>query len=181
MTKKIQVIFDLDGVVIDSAHIIQTAYTRAGVNPPKNILAQEDSNWLAEQCGEENIAAIKMKKASIYHELISSGQASLLSGYFAASRAWFENYHTVLLTAAPVGTVDVMKTWLGDDRWVFNEAYDNMKKIDKAIFMRRRAVQGVRGIYFDDQDRRDETPISWKFIRYNGQRVEVILSEIAKL
>lgn len=175
-----EVIFDLDGVVIDSAHAIRAAYINAGVNPPENILAQEGKNWLAEQCGEDKVDIIKAKKADEYHEAIALGRVPLLSGYYTALRLKAQGHHITLLSAAPANTVLTICKWLGDDKWPFDASYDNMPRIDKAIYMRRRAVQGIRGVYIDDQDRLAETPVSWKFIRYSKQGVETLYSEITR-
>lgn len=172
------VIFDLDGVIIDSASVVRMAYERAGANPPNNILGQEGTGWLEDQLGPEFAPKVYARKNEIYRELIQRGQAPLLSGFYTAQKLMTQGYYVMLLTGAPTGTIDAMKRWVGVHSWPFDGAWDNTRTPEKMILMRKLALSGKTGVYIDDQDRFIDTPVSWKFIHYTQQNAETLYKDI---
>ena len=115
-----QVIFDLDGVLIDTAKTIRHAYVQAGVQPPEDILAQEGTDWVAHQLhvAPDNSQVIRVKALKHSWYLRGLRTAPSLPPLKTAGQLRIMGHHVGVLTGAPRGTIDVMKTiysW-----WFFN-------------------------------------------------------------
>lgn len=180
MTKFDVVIFDLDGVLLDSAGAIRYAYIDAGVNPPTNVLEHEGGTWLADEVGLERVDEIKARKAIVYQNLIASGAVSTLPPFTTAKMLAGSGIHVIVLTGAPAGTINAMKQWLSTNDWPFIGAFDNMKTPIKMLFMRKLLLAGKTGVYIDDQNRYIDTPPGWRFIHYTGQDADTLYEEITR-
>lgn len=174
------VIFDLDGVILDTADVVTFAYIESGVNPPDDILAQEGSSWLADQVGVDQVDEVKKHKASVYQALISMGAAQTLPPFSVAQRLAAHGQHCMILSGAPAGTIDIVKQLIGVKYWPFTAGFDNMKTPIKMLFMRKLLLRNKIGVYIDDQNRFIDTPVGWRFIQYTGQDEDTLFEEIVK-
>ena len=168
------VVFDLDGVVIDTELVVARCYEMAGATPPPSILAWENSDWLVRQCGGDHMAAsrIKQRKNMFYRNVLRSGVVEWLPGAFAAGILKYEGHRVHLLSGAPSGTISIVKElWLErftNSPWPFSLTSDEMKTVDKMKTIRLIAERssGNRGAYVDDQDRFIDLPDSWRFVHF---------------
>lgn len=171
------VVFDLDGVVIDTELVVARCYEMAGATPPPSILAHENSNWLVRQCDGNHLAAseIKRRKNMFYQNVLRSGVVEWLAGAFVAAELRQKGHRVHLLSGAPSGTISIVKElWLErfpTGRWPFSLTSDGMKTVDKMKTIKLIAGQlpDNRGAYVDDQDRFIDLPDSWHFVHFTSQ------------
>lgn len=169
------VVFDLDGVVIDTEDVVARCYQMAGATPPSSILAHENSDWLVEQCdGRRHVASeIKRRKNMFYLNVLRSGVVSWRAGAFAASELHAEGHRVHLLSGAPSGAVAAIKElWLDRfPRWPFALATDGMRTPDKMKMIRliTDRSSGARGAYVDDQDKFIDLPTNWRFVHFTDE------------
>lgn len=168
------VVFDLDGVVIDTEDVVARCYEMAGATPPPSILAHENSDWLVRQCDGNHQAAheIKRRKNTFYRNVLRSGVVNWLPGAGAASLLYAEGHRVHLLSGAPSGTIAVVKELWREQfttyPWPFSLTTDGMKTVDKMKTIRLIAGRssGNRGVYVDDQDKFIDLPIGWRFVHF---------------
>lgn len=169
------VMFDLDGVLVDTAEVIRRAYVHAGVRPPENILAQEGTNWVARQLkvasDDPQVTRVRALKHSWY--LSGLRTAPALPGLTVAGRLRFEGHTVGVLTGAPRGTINVMKStypW-----WCFDPCDERLRTPAK---MKLLAQLAPAGVYVDDQDRLVDLPPGWRFVHYVGQTEDELHEEV---
>lgn len=168
------VVFDLDGVVIDTELVVARCYSMAGATPPPSVLAHENSDWLVRQCDGNHYAAheIKRRKNTFYRNALRSGVVEWLPGAFAAGILKSRGHRVHLLSGAPSGTISIVKElWLErftDSPWPFSLTSDGMKTVDKMKTIRLIAERASdnRGAYVDDQDKFIDLPDSWRFVHF---------------
>lgn len=168
------VVFDLDGVLIDTEDVVARCYIAAGAIPPYPILAHEGSTWLVDQVGEERAQVIKSRKNQTYVNFIRSGAASFMQGAFAARQLAHEGHRVHIMSGAPSGTIAALRElWV--DRlhggWPFGLTFDGMKTPDKmkAIRLINERSTGVFGAYVDDQDKFIDLPANWRFVHFKDE------------
>lgn len=166
------VVFDLDGVLIDTEDVVARCYTAAGATPPRPILTHEDSSWLVDQVGEEQAPVVWRRKNQVYINSIRSGAAPFMQGAFAARRLAHEGHRVHIMTGAPSGTIAALRElWV--DRlhggWPFGLTFDGMKTPAKmkAIRLINERTSGLVGAYVDDQDKFIDLPANWRFVHFN--------------
>jgi phosphoglycolate phosphatase-like HAD superfamily hydrolase len=166
------VIFDLDGVLIDSEHLIEESYRAAGVEPPRNVLAREGNQWLAEQVGDEFVAQIRRTKSMKYLAGIRNGDAPYTHAYIAAYH--LRNDYTLgIMSGAPAGTIDVLRA--NNHTWPFTIAFSNVRTPRKMELIQYLQVPGV---YIDDQTYGIDLPDNWTFIHYTNQTTQELMDEV---
>lgn len=172
------VVFDLDGVLIDTEDVVARCYEVAGATPPRPILAYEGSSWLVDQVGEDWARVIKSHKNEAYVNFIRSGAAPFLPGAFAARELAHEGHRVHIMTGAPSGTIAALKElWV--DRlyggWPFGLTFDGMRTPDKmkAIRLINERSSGLVGAYVDDQDKFIDLPHNWRFVHFADQEETV--------
>lgn len=171
------VVFDLDGVVIDTELVVARCYEMAGATPPPSILAHENSDWLVRQCDGNHYAAheIKDRKNVFYRNVLRSGVVPWLAGAFVAAELHRTGHRVHLLSGAPSGTISIVKElWLERfpaSKWPFSLTSDGMKTVDKMKTIKLIAGQlyDNRGAYVDDQDKFIDLPNSWRFVHFTQQ------------
>lgn len=168
------VVFDLDGVVIDTGQVIARCYEAAGVTPPDNILAHENSDWLLRQLGTGasvrlQVAEVRRCKNIFYQNMIRAGVVDWLPGAFVAAELNQEGHRVHLLSGAPSGTISLVKErWhhtFPHRPWPFSLVTDGMRTPDKMKTIALLAQSSrSRGVYVDDQDRFIDLPEDWGFV-----------------
>lgn len=158
------IVFDLDGVLIDSESTVRAAYEYAGVTPPFDVLAYEGVPWIAEQIGEEFVDEVKKKKNEQYLYLLSQ-RLHTFPAYATACLLSDEGYHTSTLTGAPDGIEEILNDML--PIWPFDSITSSMKTYDKMSMMRE--AHDVQFIYIDDNTRNIEELPNMTFVHYAGQ------------
>jgi hypothetical protein len=164
------VVFDLDGVLLDSERLVFRAYERAGVMPPQDILAQEGVDWI----GDDSIEVKQRKNAAYLDILHAERQLVWLPPMVTARGLDALDIRTVVMTGAPVGTLRVLKTRV--DRWPFRYEFDGLPTPSKMNLISK--WMGVVGVYIDDQERYVNLPDSWSFIHYVGQSEIDLMQEV---
>lgn len=169
------VMFDLDGVLVDTAGVIRWAYAQAGVRPPENILATEGTDWVARQLGVPPVDDQVTKVRAIKHSWYLTGLrfAPTLPGLSVAGRLRFEGHTVGVLTGAPRGTIDVMKStypW-----WCFDPSIDSIRTPAKMELLDK---LNPTGVYVDDQERLVDVPPGWRFVRYVGQSEDELYKQV---
>jgi phosphoglycolate phosphatase-like HAD superfamily hydrolase len=172
------IVFDLDGVVIDTGQVIARCYEAAGVTPPDNILAHENSDWLLRQCAglraRERASEIRRQKNIFYQNMIRAGVVDWLPGAFVASELNQEGHRVHLLSGAPSGTISLVKErWsytFPHRPWPFSLITDGMRTPDKmkTIALLARSSRS-RGVYVDDQDKFIDLPEGWGFVHVTDE------------
>jgi phosphoglycolate phosphatase-like HAD superfamily hydrolase len=171
------VVFDLDGVIIDSERLIRTCYRRAyaPLTLPDSILASEGVDWLGDQVDDDRVArAIKERKDDFYLDMLSDGDFDLLPGYEVAVALASEGHATGILTGAPVGTCATIARCV--DTWPFLFVCEKMRTTAKMDWIRR--VAAPAGVYVDDQAKYIDLPDGWRLVRYTGQDVATLTREV---
>jgi hypothetical protein len=195
----VHVVFDLDGVVLDTEEVVARCYTSAGATPPRPILAQENSGWLTQQLAQryEHVEVvqdwarvIRAHKNECYINSLRSGLADWLPGALAAARLDHAGHRVHLLSGAPSGTISVVKElWLKAfpfRPWPFKLVMDGMKTSDKMQLIRRLAGRPrtgrAPGVYVDDQDKFIDLPTGWRFVHYTEEfdNVDRLVREITR-
>lgn len=170
------VVFDLDGVVIDTEDVVARCYEAAGATPPRPILAHEGSRWLTHQVGGRSDLALKLReqKNKFYRNMLHAGVVEWHTGAFAASELHHEGHRVHLLSGAPSGTISIIKErWqisFPHRPWPFSLVTDGMKTPDKMKTIRLLArTSGSRGAYVDDQDKFIDLPDGWSFVHFTAE------------
>jgi len=158
------VVFDLDGVVIDSHDLVMSSYRRAGADPPDDILSYEGVDW----CSPD----VKRRKDVFY--LRSVHTVPLLSGWHTAVRLRRLQHDVRCLSGAPIGTLSRLQ-WRLDDLWPFSSlSLDGTRTPVKMEILRNWG----EGVYVDDQTKLVDVPDGWRFVHYTGQRLNELVKEI---
>lgn len=169
------VIFDLDGVVIDSRRLIMNSYRHAGVTPPRDILSRENDPWVVRQVGANKAAVVRRIKAGHYLNGITAGLAPFTDAYIAAHHLK-KDFIVGVMSGAPAGTLRRLRT--RTSVWPFTFEFDNTRTIRKMeIIKDLRTVDNV-GVYIDDQTIGIDLPPDWSFIHYTGQCTEELILEV---
>lgn len=166
------IVFDFDGVLVDSAPLIKQSYCAAGVSPPHNILAYEGVPWIERQVGSDNVDQVRRIKNINYLDGLLD--VAVLAPYFA-SITLSSAYNVGILSGAPPGSLRVFKSRL--NIWPFSFALDGLRtpaKMDLLNTMRF----GTIGVYVDDQPYAVDLPYCWTFIQYVGQDKNELCKEI---
>lgn len=164
-------VFDVDGVLIDSANLIRLSYRMAGASPPDDVLARERTGWLAGQVGAALAPEIHRRKNGYY--LRGLREVPFLPPLLTASHLALEGYEVGAVTAAPHGTIDALRRRIAP--WPFVTATDGMRTSEKMRFL---PVLASEGVYVDDQDRLIDMPDGWRFVHYVGQTNDQLYREI---
>ena len=162
------VIFDLDGVLIDTAELIKKAYRNAGVEPPDDILAQEYSDWLADFGSAEEITRIRDIKNNYYlNQLVQDNFDYLPPFQTAMMLQSTDDIIIGVLTGAPIGTALGLTYTSG--RWDhFSVIRDGCRTPEKMRILREygKLLPHIHKVYVDDQPKPVDFPKDWTFIQY---------------
>ena len=171
------IVFDLDGVLLDSRDAIINAYENAGTPAPDDILEQEGTGWLEKCVGKALAKTIHDKKNEEYVKLLSNGLIPILPPLQTAIRLQQFGYVVGLMTGAPVGSTDAFKLrCLCQHRvWPFDVAVEAVTTQQK---MQQLSDLDSHGVYIDDQDRLVNVPDGWRFIKYSDQPPGMLYEEI---
>lgn len=180
------VFFDLDGVLLNTADLIKWAYKNAGVEPPDDMLGAENGDWLAAQTTklDGDIARYHAVKAAKNREYVQSVHtAHPMSGLDAAMRLHVENFEIGIISGSPIGTMRALRNsapfvWRRFTSW--HEGYRGVYK-RKVFFELMNAASDQVMVYVDDQRTcEDVLPTGWRFVHYTGQKPQALYDEIIK-
>ena len=171
------VVFDLEGVVIDTESVVARCYELAGATPPPSILAYEGSDWLHEQVNgrRDLVVEIKRRKNVLYQNVLRSGGVPWLTGALAAAQLARLGRRVHLLSGAPSGTISIVKelwsTGFPQHPWPFSLIIDGMKTPDKMKMIRLLSSRssGSHGVYVDDQTKFIDLPSHWRFVHFTRE------------
>jgi hypothetical protein len=155
------VVWDFDGVIVDSAETIKTCYRETGVAPPDDILSQEHVDWITPQGFDRDI--IRQHKNRLYISSLLAGQVHELRAYWTALRLRHLQVTQAVMTGAPFGSLSAFR-FNRDEPWPFTwwlESTSTRKKME--------VLEGLspRGVYIDDQE--CDVPEGWGFIHFTRQ------------
>lgn len=167
------IVFDVDGVLVDTANLISLSYRLAGATPPANVMANEGHHWLIDQVGASSALEIWTQKNSFY--LRGLREVALLPPLRLAQLLCEVGESVAAVTAAPIGTIGMLKQRVKP--WPFVTATDGMRVYQKMRFL---PVLDAMGVYVDDQDRSMHMPEGWRFVHYTGQTIDKLYEEIAR-
>jgi hypothetical protein len=181
------VIFDLDGVLIDTAELIKTAYRNAGVEPPDDILAQEGTGWLLKACGgNETFAAdVHNTKNRSYLNRLILDKFDYLPPWHTARMLQNDPYgddHIIgVLTGAPIGTM-LSLTYTSDEWERFSIQRDGCHTPEKMRVLREygKVLPQIHKVYIDDQPKPADFPEDWTFIHYTMDLPNSLYEKIIK-
>ena len=172
------IVFDMDGVLVDSRETILLAYRRAGVVAPDNILEQEATGWLEAMVGGVAPAqAIRDQKNREYVNLLRNSDTALLPPFATATQLYHEGHVVGLMTGAPKGSAQALREYCAEQRWgwPFARAVEGRSTERKMQWL---AQVGGHGVYVDDQDRLVNVPEGWRFLKYDQQDAQTLYEEI---
>jgi phosphoglycolate phosphatase-like HAD superfamily hydrolase len=172
------IIFDLDGVLINSKDIIIQAYEDAGVVAPDDIMSQEGTRWLEDLVGASSKKEVRQNKDKAYLRLLLQERVQFLAPFFTALKLKRDDDQELgIFTNAPVGTVLNVCERANDDKlgWPFTFFTE---KITTPERMQRLDTLDSHGVYIDDQDRLVHVPPGWSFIKYDDQGMMTLYEEI---
>ena len=166
------VIFDLDGVILDSQAAIVEAYRLAGVDAPKDILARESERWCTGMSADE-FTTVKRAKDHVYAAKIQQGEVPLLSGWRAAEVV--ARQHDVhLMTGAAFSAVDALYTRM-HPAWPFTAVVAKVTQREKFA----RIALFTPCVYIDDQPIADGLArVDVRVVCYHGQAWEKLARDI---
>jgi phosphoglycolate phosphatase-like HAD superfamily hydrolase len=174
------IIFDMDGVLINSKDIIIQAYEDAGVVAPDDPLSQEGTRWLEDLIGASSVKEVRRNKDKAYLRLLLQENVQFLPPFHAALKL-YENeeirHELGIFTGAPIGTVLKVIERATDEGlpWPFTFYTE---KITTSERMRTLDTIDSLGVYIDDQDRLVHVPSGWSFIKYDDQSAETLYEEV---
>lgn len=163
------VLFDLDGVLVDSQSIVIEAYKRAGVKAPDDVFAREGTHWLQEYFKGDTQRAGEAHHAKNIAYLDYIGDAPKLPPFDVARDLTFHGHVIGVLTGAPIGTMYRLQRW--DDQWrSFTINYEGNRFGNKEPRLRALShmLPAARKVYVDDRTS-VQVPDDWHFIHYDGQ------------
>lgn len=163
------VLFDLDGVLLDSQDTVLRAYERAGVTAPKDIFAKEGTHWLQKYFKNDERAAIRAHHAKNMAYLDYIGDAPKLPPFDVARDLPAAGHVIGVLTGAPIGTMYRLQRV--DDTWrSFTYTYEGARFGSKEVHLNNlsNTLPQVRKVYVDDRTS-VVMPPDWHFVHYNGQ------------
>lgn len=179
----VNVVFDLDGTLLDTADIIHRAYASAGVDAPDDVMFREGDDWLARQDRDACLGSptrnliYAVKNASYLLELWRADlHAITLPAWHVACELARARHVVHVLTGAPAGTIQVLRRRLGD-AWPFVVGLDAVRTPAKMRVLASGQV-ARSGVYVDDQTRYVTVPTSWRFVRYDKQDVRTLTDQI---
>ena len=158
-------VFDMDGTLIDSEHIIRESYREAGVEPPDDFMSLGHHSWL------DGSANIHGRKNQAYLRRLREHPARLLPPFHTAVWLKQAGCEVALLTGAPKGAASVLS--VVTPTWPWKIAQDGLSPEEK------RAWLGMRpgGVYVDDQTY-VQMPEGWGFVHYTGQSAGELFTEV---
>lgn len=166
-------VFDLDGVLIDSRHVILCAYRDAGVEPPEDILSREGDDWIP---GDREFAIMTRSRKNIaYMRRIRDDPLTTLPPYALACQLATLGVHISVFSGAPYGTLEILRPRM--PYWPFKMFSDGVKTPTKMSLIRT-LPNAELGVYIDDQERFIDLPSNWTFVRYVGQDLETLRREV---
>jgi hypothetical protein len=174
------IIFDLDGVLINSKDIVIQAYEDAGVTAPDDIFSQEGTRWLEDLVGASSMKEVQQNKDKAYLRLLLQENVQFLPPFSTALKLKRDGDQELgIMTHAPLGSILNVCERANDDKlgWPFTFF---MEKITTPQRMQRLDTIDSHGVYIDDQDRLVHVPDGWTFIKYDGQDVMTLYEEIRK-
>jgi hypothetical protein len=154
----INVVFDLDGVLLDSLEVIRTCYSLAGVRAgwlvqaPPNLFALEGQPWLEAQCGPTRAVEIKRYKDEYYADSIRKGLVPTNGDAWVAVNNLKSLHNDVrlhLFTGAAYSAIHALHTeFFRPGKWPFTSAIGKLTLAKKVEMM-----HAFRDpcIYIDDQ------------------------------
>lgn len=185
------VVFDVDGCLIDSQELIRQSYHEAGITAPENVLAYEGVDWLhnavfarygeyvvdvhAVMAARRETASIHNRKNENYLWHLARDELRTLPAYDVAVRLRQDGHHCYAYTGAPVGTLAVLEARLF--KWPFSNGIDGITTSQR---MRDLSVTSVTGVYLDDQTRFVDVPAGWRFVHVTDQGADQLYEKIVR-
>lgn len=155
------IVFDLDGVLIDTQELIRKAYRKAGANPPPDFFSLGHHDWIPEEIRYD----VHVKKNREYLRRLRAGDYRVLPPWDTATMLWEAGIGEMvgILSGAPRSTVEALQ--MSCPNWPFDFcrcAYLPEEKTDW--------LSGVYegGVYVDDQSY-VTMPEGWRRVLYTGQ------------
>lgn len=176
------VVFDLDGVIVDSARAVVAAYLEAGVVVPTDVLDHEQLPWLDDLLlPEQDADLVRSMKNRAYVRLLGNhAVAPLLAPFAVAVQLKLLKVSLHIVSRAPQGSLAALSK--RSVVWPFGVSRDGLSSQEKVDELPK---FGLHGVYVDDQDRSNDVPEGWEFVRYQGQSAEdlylVLIQRLAAL
>ena len=164
------VIFDMDGVILDSEKTLVRIYRALGVDPPENLFDSEGVTWLKEQAGDREEEIRRSKDMAFYSRIVNL-EVGRLSGFEAACKL-YEMGHTVgLVTSAAYSAVEALWRTCGS-KWPFLFTAAKTRPPRRHELFR---LMREKPVYVDDQPFQSHAAVC---VRYQGQSANNLVEEI---
>jgi hypothetical protein len=177
------VIFDLDGVLIDSYELVLRAYRLAGVVAPDDVLAREGTSWLADSLDGDESAAHRVHALKDVHYLDLVGGESVRYLPPTTIIPQLADHTLGVLSGSPYGTIATLQARRPDIWYPLCESgvcHDALRTTAKMqlIAALSLAPRFQHGVYVDDQDRFINLPSTWRFIHYRDEPADALYDKI---
>lgn len=178
------VVFDIDGVIIDSREMVREAYSACGVVMPDDAWGKPWQEWLPKQISNKGLArAVHKEKTERYLQMIASERPMTLPGYELARFLMNRGLADVFfLTGADHRAAALILETLRFSKMQLLRA--NATRVQKIAALRKHLHENThcgRVIYIDDDpaaayDIGKKTAL--ETIHYHGQTVEEMVNDI---
>lgn len=175
------VVFDIDGVLVDTREIVRRAYAEVGIELPDQLWGSTWRTWLPERCGGDLLRAqaVHDQKTQSHLDLLSRSRVTTLAGAEAARALHSCGWTVKFITS---GTREVVQRTLDSadpslSGFLAGTDLDSMGK--------RRALDGISpagGVYVDDNydlGVKVTEGSTWKLVHFRDQAETELIKEIS--
>jgi FMN phosphatase YigB (HAD superfamily) len=173
------VVFDVDGVLVDTHELVRKAYAEIGVVIPKGRWGSAWPTWLPDQCGGDLDRARDLhdRKTRIHLDLLTSTTVRPLAGAEAADWLATHGWTVRVLTSS---TKEVARATLDSIRsgWSSLLAATDVDHLGKRRILHDLAPSGV---YVDDNLELGEKitdSSAWRLVHFDGQALPELMTEV---
>lgn len=175
------VVFDVDGVLVDTREIVRRAYAEVGIELPDRLWGSTWRTWLPELCGGDPLRAqaVHDQKTRSHLDLLGTSRVATLAGADAArelhSRGWIVKFITSSTREVVRRTLDSADPSLSG--FLAGTDLDSTGK--------RRALDAISpagGVYVDDNHGlgvKVTEGSTWKLVHFHDQSATELIKQIS--
>lgn len=169
------VVFDVDGVLIDTREQVHEAYARCGVTMPPEAFTKSWTEWLPDLAGGVFAATrIHKRKTQVYLQLLDEMPPKVLPAgrMLREYRGAGLDMHAITSASEESVCQALVRAGLG---FVPVLGFELDRKSKNTILQEKFVKPGV---YVDDNGSFRVTASGWRFVHYRGQSYTTLVNDI---
>lgn len=183
LVRQQSVIFDIDGVLIDSEPLVREAYRRVNVEMPEDAWGQPWHVWLPKIVEPEYIDRVRAQKAAAYFVILQENLvAHTLPAAFLARDLIAEGHPIRFITGASVAAAEYILEMISiPPNHAIGYELNTEERIRRLTMWQ--TLQGFNSIYVDDRVEGETVAdrSGTKFLHYIGQAQKDLREELEAL